>query len=343
MKAGAEHVYPKLILHWMGIEQLSGPELERLRHKLDENLGADLSFNSLGPGKSWNIPQMRMAARVLAPGGGKHFDWWKQYFDFQLGLVPSISTYPLLGFFDGNEPFSPTYTPWRWGAVAAVRFAAEHATQGDIVDLCDRWFAAAAWMADRMSSGQPDIERQKNRKGQLFDNAWHVSPVGERGASGHEITDTRLLMAPWHGPQDFFTKRADWPLKAMRACGAYGRPMHACDDRDSLRWHSEQNVLTYPSGRLVYKPERKNWNTPCYMFDWFDYEKKTAVLGFPWNEGRQSGAKGGGWCGIEPDGGGMAVVARTDYGQARCAIPHPLNEPILSHIVFGPEGFKKLF
>lgn len=339
MSTKIEHVYPKLILHWMGLDQITPHDFDKYLRKLDDGSGPDLSFNSLGPGKSWNIPQMRMAARILNPvllriERDSLFDWWATYLKFQLGLAAVPPVLPaLLSYFDGNEPFG-FYVPWRWGAVAGVRFAAQRDGRQDIVDLCDRWFRVAAAMAEHMSAPSPDVERQKNRKGQLFDDCRHVSPVGERGASGHDITDTRILLALWNG-EDRTIKRWDWPAKAFMACGARAKvsadphPIYNC------RWWSEQHVLHFPSGRLVYKPRRRNWNTPCYFFDWYDFERKTAVLGHPWPEGRGWKLKGEGSCELV----GRTIVARTAYGEASHQLP---DEPILSHEVFGPGGYKKL-
>jgi hypothetical protein len=345
VSAKIEHVYPRLILHWMGVEEIPGKDFAKYLRKLDDGLQADLSFNSLGPGKSWNIPQMRMSARVLNPvllrtEREDLYRWWKIYFMLQLGLdVPVEPTPSLLSFFDGNEPFG-YYVPWRWGGVGGARFAAQRDGRQDIVDLCDRWLRVAAAVAEHMSAPDPDMVRQKNRKRQLFDNCRHVSPVGERGASGHDITDTRILLALWNG-EDRTIKRWDWPAKAFMACGtkavvsAEPHPIYKC------RWWSEQHVLHFPSGRLVYKPRRRNWNTPCYFFDWYSYEKKTAVLGHPWPEGRGWGLKGEGWCGITtgPAQGRKYIVAKTEYCQTEQMLP---DEPILSHVVFGPDGFKEL-
>jgi hypothetical protein len=86
---------------------------------------------------------------------------------------------------------------------------------------------------------------------------------------------------------------------------------------------------------LVYKPQRTNGNTPCYLYNWLPYAEQTSSLIYPWPSGRGNGVQGTGNCWIDPQ---RKISVQTQYGDL-CPAPLDLpgDDPV-SVLTMGPDG-----
>jgi hypothetical protein len=104
---------------------------------------------------------------------------------------------------------------------------------------------------------------------------------------------------------------------------------------DGIKIKTEQHFIRWPEGILVYKPQRINGNTPCFLYDWMPYAEEASTLVYPWPPGRGANVQGAGRCWIDAQ---RNISVQTEYGKL-CPAPFalPTDDPV-SVVTMGPDG-----
>lgn len=351
-KSGNVEVFaPKLLLHILGIERAPTTEVAGWEELFTRKLRP--GFAALSGKGSFNHQQMLRAVDLWKTNDPS---WWQTYLRWQCGEEQPPEEHDLLRFFGGNEPFSPTYEPFRWGSVLAARLWALRKRNDELLRLTSRYAEVACALCALTAVPWPDMARSVNRRGQPVYRGPFVSPVGERSGE-HIVSDLGPLFGfSVHWP-DVWVKNPDtWPLRvALALDGDLGVKDELADDMKSyvngdmdragalervlrgVTVRAENRVLRFPNGRLVYKTERTNGNTPCIFYEWYDFETKTATVGYPWPSGRGARLRGFGQVEIVEDGEGRRIIAATEYGTATFNLP----AGSFTRVAFGQEGLRR--
>lgn len=354
--------------------QLLLSQIGRLRDKPAQNFWdqypKDLKdgYGPLCKGGSFNHQQILHAVRLwdASQPAEPAVDWWLGYLRQQLGLQTPDPGEETMGFFAGTEPFGPSYEPFRWASVLAVRlWTLSHQGHGDLAQLTARYAEVVCTLCALTAVPVTDEVRYWNeRKNKMMYNGPFVTPVGER-SNEHAVSDMSPLFAlsvGWEGLQ-LLGPQDDWPLQVAAALqGDLGVSQPQADGLKSyvrgnpgpleplaaaltgIKVMTEEHVVRWPEGRLVWKPFRINFNTPCYLYDWFHYDQNTAELPYPWPQGRGFRATGAGTCWIDETADGRTIHIQTDYcGGDNPACPSqalPAGDPV-SSLTIGPQGLVK--
>jgi len=335
-KSGNIEVFaPRLLLHILGIERAPAAEVAQWEQSFARAVRS--GFAALSGKGSFNHQQMLRAVDLWKTNDPS---WWQTYLRWQCGEAKPPEEHDLLRFFGGSEPFSSTYEPFRWGAVLAARLWALKNRNDGLLRLTSRYAEVVCALCALTAVPWPDTVRSVNRRGQPVYRGPFVSPVGER-SNEHIVSDLGPLFGfSVHWP-DIWVKNPDtWPLRvALKLNGDLGVSDQVAGDMKSyvngdmgkagalervlrgVTVRAENRVLRFPEGRLVYKTERTNGNTPCIFYEWYDFEAKTATVGFPWPSGRGARLRGAGQCEVVEDGEGRRIVAETEYGTATFSLP----------------------
>jgi hypothetical protein len=302
---------------------------------------------------SFNHTQMLQAVQLWKTNDPS---WWKTYLRWQCGEEQPPEEHDLLRFFGGSEPFSPTYEPFRWGSVLAARLWALRKQDDELLRLTSRYAEVVCALCALTAVPWPDTVRQVNKRKQPVYRGPFVSPVGERSGE-HVVSDLGPLFGfSVHWP-DVWVKNPDsWPLRvALALDGDLGVSDEVAEDLKSyvngdmdragalervlrgVTVRAENRVLRFPNGRLVYKAERTNGNTPCIFYEWYDFETKTATVGYPWPPGRGFRLRGAGQCDLVEDGEGRRIVAATEYGTVTINLPGGR----FTRVTIGQEGLRR--
>ncbi len=341
---------PKLLLHLIGVDRAPTNDVAEWEAAYKRDLRP--GFAALSGQGSFNHQQMLRAVDLWKTNDPS---WWKTYLRWQCGVEEPPPEHALLRFFGGSEPFSPTYEPFRWGSVLAARLWTLRKRDAELLRLTSRYAEAICALCALTAVPWPDTARSVNRRGEPVYRGPFVSPVGER-SNQHVVSDLGPLFGfSVHWP-DVWVKNLDsWPLRvAHELRGDLGVNESLAEDLKShvngedragvlervlkgITVRGENRVLRFPEGRLVYKLERTNGNTPCIFYEWYDFTTKTATIGFPWPEGRGARLRGAGQCDIVEEDGTRKVVAQTEYGTVSFSLP----AGGFSRSALGTEGFRR--
>lgn len=346
-----EQFAPDLLLSLTGLEK-SEPDpgfLTLARNKVRDG------YDALSGMGSFNHQQMLHAVQLWDQGVAAA-DWWRGYFRFQLGMETPPAGQEQMGFFAGNEPFGPSYEPFRWGSVLAVRLWAlrNPGKADDLLELTGRYAEVVSTLC--ALGAVPFAEKVQffnQKKKRLNYNGPYVAPVGER-SNQHGASELSPLFASSVGWDYKFFPQPDWPLAiAQKLQGNLGvspdlaaalkqyvqenpgpiEPLRQA--LDGIKLKAEHHFVRWKDGLLVYKPRRINGNTPCYLYMWLPYEQQTATLIYPWPPGRGANVRGSGRCWISADRHISAETQFADLCPAPLALP--ADEPV-SVVTLGPDG-----
>jgi len=352
---------PQLLLFQLGITKQKPDQKYWDLYKKDIRDG----YGALCNGGSFNHQQMLHAVRLWDASQPEPpaVAWWVGYFQQQLGLQTPAKGEETMGFFAGTEPFSPSYEPFRWGSVLAVRQWALEKKNNQLMSLTSGYAQVVCTLCALTAVPMPDKVRYWNQnKKKLVYTGPYVSPVGER-SNEHAVSDQSPLFG-WSVGWDFqLLSPQDWPLQIaglLKGDLGVGNPLanqlqkYVKDNPGALaplagaltkiKVMAEEHVVRWKEGRLVWKPSRINGNTPCYLYDWFPYDTQTATLAYPWPSGRGFNVKGAGQCSVDTSGGGRTVRAQTDYcggDQPACPFQALPPETPLAAVTMGPQGLMK--
>lgn len=349
-----EQYAPQLLLSLIGIDPgKPNPEFMALYKKQVKDGYAALS----GMG-SFNHQQMLHAVQ-LWDEGLPAVDWWRGYFLQQLGKQEPAPGQEQMGYFAGNEPFGPSYEPFRWGSALAVRLWAirNPGKADDLLELTGRYAEVVCTLCALGAVPFPDkVQYFNKKKNRLNYTGPYVSPVGER-SNQHGTSDLCLLFAMSVGWPDYkYFPQPDWPVQIAQRVKAEGDLGVGSDLASALRLYvennpgplaplqqaldkikikAEQHFIRWPEGILVYKPQRINGNTPCFLYDWMPYAQEASTLVYPWPSGRGANVQGAGRCWIDAQ---RNISVQTEYVKL-CPAPLalPTEDPV-SVVTMGPDG-----
>jgi hypothetical protein len=348
-----EQYAPQLLLSLIGINPGKPDPQFMAQYRKQVRDGYD-ALSGMG---SFNHQQMLHAVQ-LWDQGAPAVEWWRGYFLQQLGKQAPKPGQEQMGYFAGNEPFGPSYEPFRWGSVLAVRLWATRnpAQAADLLDLTGGYAEVVCTLCALGAVPFPDkvlwFNKNKNR---LNYDGPYVSPVGER-SNQHGTSDLCPLFALSVGWDYTYFPQPDWPVqiaKKLKAEGDLGvnpdlanalteyvkgnpGPLEPLQKAlDGIKIKAEQHFIRWPEGILVYKPQRINGNTPCFLYDWMPYAQEASTLAYPWPSGRGNGVKGAGRCWIDSQ---RNISVQTEYGKL-CPPPLalPTDDPV-SVVTVGPDG-----
>jgi hypothetical protein len=346
-----EQYAPKLLLSLTGIDkdEPDPQDLDRYRNQVREGYAA---LSGMG---SFNHQQMLHAVE-LWDKGAPAAEWWRGYLKQQLGQQKPLPGQELMGFFAGSEPFGPSYEPFRWGSVLAVRlWALRNPGQADDLLALTAGFAAVDCSLCALGAVPfPDKALYFNpRNRRMTYTGPFVSPVGER-SNVHAVSDLSPLFAASVGWDFKLLTKPDWPVQVANALGGDlgvtpelaaalrqyvldnpGPPAPLQQTLAGITVRAEQRFVRWRVGRLVYKLQRTNGNTPCYFYDWLPYAEETATLVYPWPQGRGSGIPGAGRCWIDAQRDISAQTQFTDLLPKPFLLP--ADDPV-SVLIMGPQG-----
>jgi hypothetical protein len=285
------------------------PEAGSLREWLE---GRDGSMGGLvqGGARSWNHPQLLMAARGLVLG-----DWGDALavMEMQAGIRKPEG---LACFLDGEEPRSSDYDPYRWacGIIFAEKgpgllsFAARKVLGRQVAIQA---LGAVPWTDQG--------EEFRNAKGGLFYGGPTLSPVGERSpkTSNPDLNGLfcRLLgISAAKAREGWGNAVADILGCEPVADGAaiFRDPDLAVKMLGNALVFGTFNFWRYPEGLVVWRPNQLNPNTPSALWSFADFETLRQIRGFPFDpseKNRGDGAPRSLGCSVE---GGRLVARSTD-------------------------------
>jgi hypothetical protein len=338
---------PAAILQALGADITVGPPRENLAQarlasrpkSLEEWLdtkGSDAGGLILGGGRSWNHPQLLMAARGLVFG-----DWGDagKLMAMQAGRIPGEGMAAVL---DGEEPRSTDYDPYRWAA--ELIFASDKAPaeiRADAREVLRRQLGLALLGAVEWTDEGDEF---RNARGELFYRGPTLSPVGERSPKTSN-PDLLGLFCRLALGRDDLCDREGWACTVADIVGAealiepqilspFDDPNLALKLLGDAKAFGEFRFVEYPEGRLVMRPKQLNSNTPSALWSFADHVTKRQVRGFPFDpskKNRGEGAPTSVGCTIEEG----EVVARStdDHFTARFRLPTSM--PLWSIVVDG--------
>lgn len=283
-----------------------------------------------GGARSWNHPQLLMAARGLALG-----DWGDagKLMAMQAGRIPGEGA---ARFLDGEEPRSTDYDPYRWAAELIFLARGPKDCRDDTVRVLRRQMALASLGAvDWTDQG----EEFRNRKGGLWYHGATLSPVGERSPKTSNPDQLgifeRLVMAGSGNDREGFCGAvADIVAAPLKPWAMH--PPEAVAMLADVPIFGSLLFREYPEGRLVMRPEQLNPNTPTCLWSWADHATQRQTRGWPFPEGKQRGANAAKSMGCAIEGNVVVSRARTPEGQVLEAMyPLPKSAPLWSVRVDG--------
>lgn len=346
-----EQYAPQLLLSLSGLDKgKPDPDAMNLYRKQVRD-----GYDALSGMGSFNHQQMLHAVQLWDKGVSAA-DWWRGYFQQQLGMQTPQPGQEQMGFFAGNEPFGPSYEPFRWGSVLAVRLWVRRnpGKADDLLDLTAGYAGVVSTLCALGAVPFPDkVQFFNQKKNRLNYNGPFVSPVGER-SNQHGASDLCPLFAMSVGFDFQLFPQPSWPVQFAQALkGDLGvspelaaalkqyvednpgpiEPLQQALSRIKIK--AEQHFIRWKDGLLVYKPQRTNGNTPCYLYDWLPYADQTSNLIYPWPPGRGNGITGSGRCWINPE---RVLSAETQFTDL-CPPPLtlPADDPV-SVLSVGPDG-----
>ncbi len=303
------------ILQALGADiEISPVDSKALREWLSRQSG-DMDGLIAGGARSWNHPHLRMAARGLVFG-----DWGDaaKLVAMQSGRISGEGA---ARFLSGEEPRSTDYDPFRWAAY--LIFRAKHPSpqaRQDAEAVLRRDVALSALGAVPWTDLSGDLS---NNRGELWHHGATLSPVGERSpkTSNPDALGLFERMTRGKGGNDregFAGAVADivgWPT--------FGDP----DVATCLEWLAGVSVFGVfhfaewaDFGRLVWRPEQKNPNTPSALWSFAFHVTQRQIRGFPYparSKNRGSGAPRSLGCALE----GRKIIMRTTFGADELVLP----------------------
>jgi len=338
---------PAAILQALGADITVGPPSENLAQarlasrpkSLEEWLATKNSEAGgliLGGGRSWNHPQLLMAARGLVLD-----DWGDagKLMAMQAGRIPGEGMAAVL---DGEEPRSTDYDPYRWAA--GLIFASDRAPaeiRADAREVLRRQLGLALLGAVAWTDEGDEF---RNARGELFYRGPTLSPVGERSPKTSNPDLLGLFCRLALGKDDL-CDREGWACVVADIVGAealiesqilspFDDPNLALKLLGDAKVFGEFRFVEYPEGRLVMRPNQLNSNTPSALWSFADHATKRQVRGFPFDPAQKNRGKGAPrsiGCSIE-DG---EVVARSTDDRFTARFRLPTSTPLWSIVVDG--------
>ncbi len=336
---------PAAILRALGADIEIGPPRENLalarlapRPKSLEDWLATTSADAggliLGGARSWNHPQLLMAARGLVFG-----DWGEagKLLAMQAGRIPGEGVARLL---DGEEPRSTDYDPFRWAC--GLIFASDRAPaeiREDARTVLRRQIGLALLGAVPWTDEGDEF---RNARGAFWYRGPTLSPVGERSPKTSNPDQLGLFCRLALGRDDL-CDRESWggtvadllriePLFAPLDLATIRMPNLALKLLDDAKVFGSFRFVEYPEGRLVIRPRQLNPNTPSALWSFADAVTKRQVRGFPFDPTRKNRGPG------SPDSIGCAiedgwVVARSTDERFTARFPLPVSASLWSVVV----------
>lgn len=328
------------------------PERTQIEPKAQAELLAWLRKQSSGMGglieggaRSWNHPQLLMAAR------GLHFDDWGDFpnlMKMQSGLGAGLGAAQWL---DGEEPRSTDYDHFRW--IAEILYLGEHGGDEATLATLRRQMGLTLLGAVPWSD---DIEF-KAGNGRHWYSGPTLSPVGERSPRTSNPDQlglfTRLAMG-----RNYLCLREGWACAIADQVGIpliikSGYPTNPKElVETAIRLLGDAKTLStfhfieYPEGRLVYTPKSLNPNTPSALWSWANHSTQTMTRGFPFDPTRKNRGKGApSSVGCEElrigNGKLVGLVAESTDPAWDSQVDLPESDP-LWEVVVGPEGVRRV-
>jgi len=347
-----EQYAPQLLLSLTGLDKAKpDPQfLSQYKQQVKDGYGA---LSGMG---SFNHQQMLHAVQ-LWDQGAPAVEWWRGYFLQQLGKQKPEAGEELMGFFAGSEPFGPSYEPFRWGSVLSVRLWAlqNKARAADLLDLTGGYANVVCTLCALGAVPFPTGAYFNSKNNRMTYSGPYVSPVGER-SNEHATTDLGPLFASSVGWDYKLLTQPDWPVEIIGALNGdlgvdpalaaalqqYVRenpgPVEPLAQAlDGITVRAEQHFIRWRDGRLVYKPQRTNGNTPCYLYDWLPYgdESVTATLVYPWPSGRGQNVAVQSHCWIDKQHNISVQTNYPDLSPPPFALPADDPQSVLT---MGPSG-----
>ncbi len=339
----AEVAAPAAILQALGADievgrsEGSGTALGATAEALEEWLRARASGMGglvAGGARSWNQPQLIMAARGLVFG-----DWGDaaELMAMQAGRIPGQGAAQWL---DGEEPRSTDYDPFRWAA--ELVFASDRAPaemRADAREVLRRQLGLALLGAVQWTDQGDDF---RNARGELWYRGPTLSPVGERSPKTSNPDQVGLFCRFALGAADLCDREgfagavadlvgADLLIEPQ-ILSPFDDPNLALKLLGTAKVFGEFRFVEYPEGRLTYRPKQLNPNTPSALWSWADHATRRQTRGFPFDpslKNRGEGAPRSVGCGIE-DG---EIVARSTDDKWTARFKLPTSTPLWSIVV----------
>ncbi len=341
----AEVAAPAAILQALGADiqvgraKKGGSSLAAPAEALEEWLRAQASGMGglvAGGARSWNQPQLIMAARGLVFG-----DWGDAgaLMAMQAGRIPGEGAVQWL---DGEEPRSTDYDPFRWAA--ELVFASDRAPaeiREDARTVLRRQIGLALLGAVPWTDQGDEF---RNARGELWHRGPTLSPVGERSPKTSNPDLLGLFGRLVLGRSDL-CDREEWVCAVADLVNieklfepfppeALNRPNPGLKLLDDARVFGEFHFVEYPEGRLTYRPKQLNPNTPSALWSWADHATRRQTRGFPFDpsqKNRGDGAPRSLGCGIENG----EIVARSTDDKWTARFKLPTSTPLWSIVVDG--------
>ncbi|HEV7668361.1 MAG TPA: hypothetical protein VGS22_07545 [Thermoanaerobaculia bacterium] len=289
---------------------------------------------TLGGGRSWNHPQLLMAARGLV------FNEWGDAGKLMAMQAGRSTGEGLAQFLDGEEPRSTDYDSFRWAAyLIFASNKAPAAIRDDAREVLRRQMRLA--MLGAVPWTDEGLEF-RNAQGELTFRGPTLSPVGERSPKTSHPDQCGLFCRLVLG-QSNLGDRDGWaplvadmlgidPLFEPRDRATLSDPTAALALLGNARVLGVFRFVEYPEGRFVFRANQMNPNTPSALWSFADHAKKRQVRGFPFDpeaKNRGKGAPRSIGCTIENG----EVVARSTDDRFTARFRLPTSTPLWSIIV----------
>lgn len=333
----AEVAAPAVILQSLGVgikisppatKDEKGRAIKPKYRSLEEWLAdqsCDMGGLIAGGARSWNHPQLLMAARGLALG-----DWGDagKLMGMQAGRIPGEGAAQWL---DGEEPRSTDYDPYRWAAELIFLLKGPRPMQfrADVQEVLRRQGALASLGAVPWTDLSGDLS---NARGELWHRGATLSPVGERSPKTSNPDMLGLFERFTEGSGGNDREGFAGAVADIVGFPTLGLPTvkQAVEILADVPVFGVFHFTMYPEGLLVWRPEQINPNTPSALWSWADHATQRQIRGYPYpadskNRGKAAARSLG--CGIENG----EIVMRTTFDVAKHRLP--TSQPLWDVVV----------
>lgn len=320
------------ILEALGADIEISPEDSKALRAWLEGQSGGMGGLIAGGARSWNHPQLLMAARGLAFG-----DWGDagKLMAMQAGRIPGEGAARWL---DGEEPRSTDYDPYRWAAELIFLARGPKEIRDDAREVLRRQMALASLGAVPWTDLSGDLA---NAKGDLWHRGPTLSPVGERSPKTSNpdqlgIYKRFFVDGAGNEREGFAGWVADHlgiDLILSSLSGKFSDDVADCVSvlADAPVFGEFHFVMYQKEGLLVWRPEQKNPNTPSALWSFADHREQKQYRGWPFPLGKQRGDKAARSIGCAIEGNVIVHRARTPEGQILEAMyPLPKSAPLWS-------------
>lgn len=359
-RANAEIYGPYLTQYAMGDRELSNAARDEMMgyHEGRENNKVKQWLTRLNGDGSDNVPLIDAMLQLWLRGRKENeiVEQWKHFFDLQAGRAAPNQRENRLAYFFVDEPYSANYGGWHLGCFVNVAEWARRNGKPGLEKKAKQHIEQAvikfALISLIMPSGAPD-GIAINAKGKRYDSGKiFTPPVGQRSNTAHLDSGIRLMLESLINRRPVKMRRnPDWfvfstqkyqpDINAAEASIFLEKPSldtaKALASVATFKIQGTERVRDWVDIHAVSLDDWINKNTTSVLLWMTDRQTGSYRMGFPFEEGRGFGLKGGASCKFQPQE--SQFIVSSDYVKTPLIFDAPRRKPLF-HIVVDSQGVR---